>query len=179
MTSAVGIEKPLVYKENTEAKGLLLYVRIGLTYRCQSLGFVQAQSGSNGQEMTASGESKLQTNQPEINRQCHRFHVKKKRKKDNTCCCRGRGDYRADDSRSTLKHKHLQFFCHGSLIHQRWQMKSSTPRWTKVSCDLTIITNPQQVADSTEKQSFPKCHMAGHFTSHDFLLAWKLNLKVV
>lgn len=85
MTSAVGIEKPLVYKENTEAKGLLLYVRIGLTYRCQSLRFVQAQSGSNGQEMTASGESKLQTNQPEINRQCHRFHVKKKkRKKDNT-----------------------------------------------------------------------------------------------
>lgn len=108
---------------------------------------------------------------------------KKKRKKDNTLT-----DNTAEAIIELMTAAQLWsinicilsfFFCDGSIIHQWWQMKSSTPRWTKVSCDLTIIKNPQQVADSTEKQSFPKCHMAGHFTSHDFLLAWKLNLKVV
>lgn len=79
MTSSVGIEELLVYKENTETKGLLLYVCIGLTNRYQSLRFVQAQSGRNGQEMAASGESKVRTIQSEINGQCHRFGLKKKK----------------------------------------------------------------------------------------------------
>lgn len=66
MTPAVGTEKPWFIKKTLGQKVCnCMSVLVGLR-------FVQAQSGRYDQEMAASGESKLQTNQPEINRQCHR-----------------------------------------------------------------------------------------------------------